>query len=92
MSLFWSIYSEGIPYWNATAIQLIKCKWNSNVVRAAMGVEDGGWLTDPNTQYSRLKTVIDAAISLGIYVIVDWHVSTTYQSQAVGGKDMNKIT
>nr|VDC58062.1 Pv-eng-5 [Pratylenchus vulnus] len=83
MSLFWSIYSEGSPYWNYTAIQALKCQWNSNVVRAAMGVEDGGYLTDPSGQLAMVETVVEAAISLGIYVIVDWHVSATYQSQAV---------
>lgn len=85
MSLFWSQYAEGAPYWNATVINALKCKWNVNVVRAAMGVEDGGYLTNPSTELAKLETVIQAAIDNGIYVIVDWHVSATYTTQAVNG-------
>ena len=39
-----------------------------------MGVENpGGYLDNQQSNKERLKTVIDAAIDEGIYVIIDWH-------------------
>lgn len=78
MSFFPSDYigDEVADYFNEDAIHQIKCAWNANVVRApTMPKEDkvGGWMTDKDRDYSRLKKVIDAAIKEGIYVIVDWH-------------------
>jgi hypothetical protein len=43
------------------------------VVRAAMGIESGGYLQNPDVEMNKIKTVIDACIDLGIYVIIDWH-------------------
>ncbi|KAL3105798.1 hypothetical protein niasHT_026573 [Heterodera trifolii] len=80
-SLFWSQWYP--QFWNATTLKALKCTWNANVVRAAMGVDQGGYLTTESTQYQLVTTVIEAAISLGMYVIVDWHVSATYTTQAV---------
>ena len=39
-----------------------------------MGVEDpGGYLDNKTANKNRVKTVVDAAIDEGIYVIIDWH-------------------
>ena len=39
-----------------------------------MGVEDpGGYLHNKQANKSRLKTIVEAAIEEGIYVIIDWH-------------------
>jgi aryl-phospho-beta-D-glucosidase BglC (GH1 family) len=73
MSLFWSQYGEGSPYYNYNCIKWLRDNWNCTVVRAAMGVASGGYLTNPETEKTKIKTVIDACINLGIYVIVDWH-------------------
>uniref|UniRef100_A0A914D8S5 Glycoside hydrolase family 5 domain-containing protein n=1 Tax=Acrobeloides nanus TaxID=290746 RepID=A0A914D8S5_9BILA len=78
MSFFPSDYigDEVADYFNEAAVHQIKCAWNANVVRApTMPKEDkvGGWMTDKDRDYSRLKKVVDAAIKEGIYVIVDWH-------------------
>lgn len=74
MSLFWSNWSEGYNYWNAGAIQTLRDDWCINVIRASMGVEEsGGYISDAATNLARVKTVIDAAIALDIYVIVDFH-------------------
>ncbi|KAI3418003.1 hypothetical protein GPALN_010598 [Globodera pallida] len=80
-SLFWSQWYP--QFWNTTTLKALKCTWNANVVRAPMGVDQGGYLSDPNGQYKLVTTVIEAAINLGLYVIVDWHVSATYTDQAV---------
>lgn len=33
----------------------------------------GGYVAKPDEQYALVKTVIEAALDQGIYVIVDWH-------------------
>lgn len=71
MSLFWSQW--GGEYYNNETIEWLVNDWKCTVVRAAMGIEGGGYLTDPESEYQKVKTVIDACIELGIYVIVDWH-------------------
>ncbi|KAL3120484.1 hypothetical protein niasHT_000602 [Heterodera trifolii] len=69
-------------YWNAQTIKALKCSMNGNVVRAAMGVDSGGYMTDPNTAYRLTVAVIEAAIAEGIYVIVDWHSHEPHADEA----------
>ena len=41
---------------------------------AAMGVEPGGgYLRSPEASKKLVKTVVDACIENGVYVIIDWH-------------------
>ncbi|KAI1710639.1 cellulase (glycosyl hydrolase family 5) domain-containing protein [Ditylenchus destructor] len=81
MSLFWSQWMD--KYYNAGTVQALKCSWNTNVVRAAMAVDQGGYLTNASAQLSNVNAVVQAAINQGIYVIIDWHAHDNYQSQAV---------
>ncbi len=46
---------------------------NVPLLRAAMGIESGGYLDNPEIEYTKVTKVIEACIKLGIYVIVDWH-------------------
>jgi endoglucanase len=72
MSLFWSQWMG--QYYTPEVVAWLKKDWQVTVVRAAMGVEDfDGYLTSPKIEKQKVFTVIDAAIELGIYVIVDWH-------------------
>jgi endoglucanase len=78
------------------AIQYARDNWKLSVIRAAMGVDvAGGYLgtgtgtnADQATMLSKVNTIIQNAIDLGIYVIVDWHTSdavtatTTLATQA----------
>lgn len=43
------------------------------VIRAAMGIEHGGYLENSWAEKQRMEAVIDAAIAEGIYVVIDWH-------------------
>ncbi|MGV3657671.1 MAG: glycoside hydrolase family 5 protein [Chitinophagaceae bacterium] len=65
---FWPrFYNEGSVRW------LVK-DWNINVIRAAMGVEPkDGYLQKAEWSPEKVKTIVDAAIKEGIYVIIDWH-------------------
>uniref|UniRef100_A0A914DVK3 Glycoside hydrolase family 5 domain-containing protein n=1 Tax=Acrobeloides nanus TaxID=290746 RepID=A0A914DVK3_9BILA len=50
-----------------------------------MSVEgtNSGYLYDPNTEYAKIKNVIELAIANGLYVIVDWHAFATHQTEAM---------
>ena len=82
MSLFWSQWIG--KYYNYEAIKWLKDDWNINVIRAAMAVDQGGYATNPEVEKAKVIAVVDAAIALGIYVIIDYHVhdARKYQTQA----------
>jgi endoglucanase len=71
LSLFWSQW--GHRFWNEDAIGYVVRSWHVTVVRAAMGVGKGGYLQDPEREKARVKRVVEIAVELGIYVIIDWH-------------------
>jgi endoglucanase len=71
MSLFWSQWKP--QYYNADAIKWLRDDWNCTVIRAAMAVEAGGYLTNPQAEKQKIRTVVQAAIDSGLYVIIDWH-------------------
>jgi endoglucanase len=71
MSLFWSQWIG--KYYNEETVNWLKEDWKCNVVRAAMAVENDGYLTNKSSEKAKVFAVVDAAIKAGIYVIVDWH-------------------
>ena len=74
-SFFWSNDNwGGERYYNPEVVSWLKDDWETTIVRAAMGVEDpGGYLDNKTANKNRVKTIVDAAIDKGIYVIIDWH-------------------
>lgn len=70
-SLFWS--QEQGQFWNARTIKWLKKDWKTQIVRAAMGVEWGGYLEHPERERAKVIAVVDAAIADDLYVIIDWH-------------------
>ena len=70
-SLFWSQFIGG--FWNADCVNWLKQDWQAAIVRAAMGVEGGGYLEHPAEERARVERVVDAGIAAGLYVIIDWH-------------------
>jgi len=71
MSLFWSQW--GGKYWNSRVIKWLVKDWKISLLRCPMGVEAGGYLQKPRAEQRRITRVVDVAIRLGIYVIIDWH-------------------
>ncbi len=72
MSLFWSNWDTG--FYNRNVVQWLRDDWKCTVVRAAMGIEPvGAYLSNPEAQKQKVTAVVDAAIDLGVYVIIDWH-------------------
>ncbi|MFG1765292.1 cellulase family glycosylhydrolase [Micromonospora parva] len=78
---------ETAPYAeNLSALRWMRDNWNLQVIRAAMGVEPAGaYLSDPARARAQVETIINNAVTAGVYVIVDWHAheAQNNQSQAV---------
>jgi endoglucanase len=74
-SLFWGNKGwNGEKFFHPQTVSYAKNEWNASIIRVAMGVEiSGGLLLDWNGRMAKLKTVIDAAVAEGLYVIIDWH-------------------
>lgn len=74
-------------YMNSSSIRWLRDDWKSNVVRAAMYTDSGGYIANPAIKNKVIETV-DAAIQQGIYVIIDWHIlkdndPNQFKSQAI---------
>ena len=86
-SLFWSNNGwGGERYYSANVVGWLKNNWNASIVRVAMGVDEaGGYLENPAREKAKVKTVVDACIAAGLYVIIDWHShhAEQYQPQAI---------
>jgi len=71
MSLFWSQWTN---FYVAKNVDVLVDDWKATVVRAALGVEEGGgYLQDREANLAKVRAVVDRAIARGIYVIIDWH-------------------
>lgn len=84
MSYFWHQW-EGSEYWNNNVVKWMRDDWKVTVLRAAMGVRDGGqndYLANPTNAKNKVITVVDAAIQHGIYVIIDWHAHPNKKAEA----------
>uniref|UniRef100_A0A914EJN7 Glycoside hydrolase family 5 domain-containing protein n=1 Tax=Acrobeloides nanus TaxID=290746 RepID=A0A914EJN7_9BILA len=77
MSLYFSMWQS--QFWNWDTVMRLRYGWNANIVRAPMGITNGGYLDNPEYNYGLMKAVIEAAINQGIYVIVDWHEEFAFQ-------------
>ena len=60
-------------YMNLSSIRWLRDDWGINVIRAAMYTASEGYIEDPSVK-NKVFEIVDAAIALDIYVIVDWHI------------------
>ena len=67
-------WNEG-RYANYEAMKWLRDNWKISVFRLAMYTAEGGYVQNASVK-SKVVTAVDAAISLGIYVIIDWHILT----------------
>lgn len=79
MSLFWSQW-DGARFFNAGLVKYMANGWKSGVIRAAMGVDMGGYLENPEIEKAKVEAVIKGAIKNDIYVIVDYHAHYAQRS------------
>ncbi|AHM63566.1 cellulase [Flammeovirgaceae bacterium 311] len=80
MSFFWSQWIG--KYYNHETVKWLRDDWGCTVVRAAMAVDNGGYATNPDAEKAKVIAVVDAAIDLGIYVLIDFHVHEAHHYQA----------
>jgi endoglucanase len=74
MSLYFSQWAG--KFWNQDVLVSMQNQWNSNVVRAAMALDRGGYVDNPESNYALAQAVIEGAINIGMYVIVDWYITS----------------
>jgi endoglucanase len=64
-------------------VRFLRDNWQASLIRAAMGVDaSGAYLTNPEKAKTQVRAIVDLAIQLGIYVIIDWHDHTAEKHQA----------
>lgn len=73
VSLFWSQW--GGRFYTRETVAWLKADWGVNLVRVALGVDHSleGYLAHPERELRKLEAVVDAAIALDLYVVIDWH-------------------
>jgi len=71
ISLFWSQWQP--VFFSADTLRWLKEDWKISVIRAPLGVHNDGYLANPTAERRKIEAVIEAAIELGLYVVVDWH-------------------
>ncbi len=81
MSLFWSQWEP--DYYSRETVDWLVQDWGVTVIRAAIAArgEDSA-LTHYDREMAKARTVIDAAVANGIYVIVDWHAHDPHPDEA----------
>lgn len=90
MSLFWSQWMG--QFYNPDLVKWLKDDWKCNVLRVAMGVEKGGYLTYPEDEQKKVETVVDACIDQGIYVIIDYHAHEAHENTAAAKKFFSEMS
>ncbi|MBN2036708.1 MAG: cellulase family glycosylhydrolase [Chitinispirillaceae bacterium] len=71
-------------YWNADVVKWLALDWKCQILRAAMGVEpEGAYLSDSVKAINLVRTVVNAAIAEGRYIIIDWHAHEIHQNEAM---------
>ena len=64
------------------ALQFMRDHWKLSVIRASMGTDaSGGYLSSPVAMKSQVESIIQNAIMLGVYVLVDWHTEQAVNQQ-----------
>ena len=85
------ISSHGIQwfskYANENILKTLKEEWNTNVFRVAMYTKEGGYIDD-NSIKNKVVEIVNTAIKLDMYVIIDWHILSdndpnTYKDEAI---------
>ena len=74
-------------YANEGVMRWLRDDWNMQIWRAAMYLGEGGYIINRSLK-SKVIESVDAAIVLGLYVIIDWHVHLDqdprlYQKQSI---------
>jgi len=76
-SFFWSNKGwRGAKFYNKETVKWLQDDWGATIVRCPLASDEKvykGHHEDPESNENRIEWVINAAIDLGMYVIIDWH-------------------
>jgi endoglucanase len=76
-SLFWSNdYYRGNGFYNKNVVKWLHEDWKSDIIRIPMAADPDihdSYVFSPEPNVTKVKTVVDACLELGLYVIIDWH-------------------
>lgn len=81
VSLYWGQVAD--RFYSEDTISWLRDDWHINAIRLAVGVELGGYLTNPQKAINYADVAIRAAIENDLYVIVDWHAHDLHPAEAV---------
>ncbi|WP_420151758.1 cellulase family glycosylhydrolase [Spirosoma sp.] len=56
------------------SVQVLATNWGTDILRAAMYVDEGGYLTNQAGLRAKINQIVDWTAQAGIYCIIDWHV------------------
>ncbi|MEK0315087.1 glycoside hydrolase family 5 protein [Cohnella sp. 56] len=59
---------------NYDSMKWLRDQWGLSVFRLAMYTEESGYLSNPSGMKAKVNEAVQAAIDLGVYVIIDWHI------------------
>lgn len=59
---------------NYDNMKYLKDNWNINVIRIAMYTEENGYIQNKDDISNKAIQIIENAIDLDLYVIIDWHI------------------
>ncbi len=60
--------------YNQASIQALASQWGADVFRAAMYVDEGGYLSNPTGLTAKMNQIVDWSAQAGMYCIIDWHI------------------
>ncbi|MFZ5985672.1 MAG: cellulase family glycosylhydrolase [Bacillota bacterium] len=69
--------SHGIQWYgnyvNYNSMKWLRDDWGITVFRVAMYTAENGYISNPSLK-NKVKEAVEAAIDLGLYIIIDWHI------------------
>lgn len=78
MSFFWCNW--GSKYYKASYVEKMVDEFDCEIVRASYGID--GSVPYPESRTADIKTLVEAAIDNGVYVIIDWHAHDAHLNSA----------
>lgn len=74
VSTMWLNWENGGYSQSREGLRWMRDNWSVSLIRAAMGVEpQGAYLSNPAQAKNEVHVVVQNAIELGLYVLIDWH-------------------
>ena len=56
------------------SVQALATDWGADILRAAMYVDEGGYLDNQSGLRAKINQLVDWTAQAGIYCVIDWHV------------------